>query len=776
MLMLKAHFLIAVCFMTSLTLAAESDAAREAHFRKAIEPVLKSECYRCHSSKADDVKGELKLDSKNALLKGGESGAVIVPGRANESSLVQALKHADGMAMPPNKKLSDATIADFVKWIDDGAFDPRSGEAPTFEEELKAARQHWSFQPIKRPAVPSVRDSKWGHSPIDAFVLQKLEAKQWRPVEAAARADLIRRVSFDLVGLPPTLEEVAAFLSDSAPDAYARLVDRLLASRHYGEKWATHWLDVVRFAESEGYEYDRHIPDAWRYRDFVIDALNRDKPFDQFLSEQLAGDEFDDAQATSDPRARELLSAAVFHRLGPVRRNAGNPDIALSRNEVLTERTDIIGSALLGLTVGCARCHNHKLEPITQKDYYRLQAYFAATQEHNLSLVSPGEQQAWDAETAKIKAQIAELQKQAKGLTGPQKDALDAQIETLSDQLPEPLATIPTIRNEAEKRTAMHVLKRGVWEQKGESVGPRPPSVLVADELAELPQDVARPRTRLAEWIVSKDNPLTARVIVNRIWQQHFGTGLVKSANDFGLNGERPSHPELLDWLAATFIESGWRIKQLHRAIVLSNTYCMSSASLHAPSTAAIDDPENRLLSHFSRRRLSAEEVRDAMLFVAGNINLKSGGPSVIVPVDPELVALLYKPAQWSVTKDEREHARRSIYLIAKRNLRLPFFESLDAPALLTSCGRREASTHPPQALELLNGQLANELAVVFAARLERESAGDREKLIERAFQLAIGRSATATEKARALDFLREQPASEFALALFNLNGFLYVP
>jgi len=535
-----------VWLVISAARGAEHDEARNAHFRKTIEPVLKAECFRCHSSQADDVQGGLQLDTRDALRRGGESGAAIVPGKPSESLLLQALKHADGMAMPPQKKLSDKTITDFEKWIADGAFDPRSGAAPTFEDEIKTARSHWSFRPIKKPSSPRVNDDQWVRSPLDAFVLEKLATRSWRPAQVASKEDLIRRVSFDLIGLPPTPEDIAAFVADSTPEAYERLVDRLLASRHYGEKWATHWLDVVRFAESEGYEYDRHIPDAWRYRDYVIESLHRDLPFDQFLTEQIAGDELAASKPESDPVVKQLLSAAIFHRLGPVRRNAGNPDIALSRNEVLTERTDIIGSAILGLTVGCARCHNHKLEPIAQRDYYRLQAYFAATQEHNVSLASPDDQKQWEAQTSQLKTRIAELQAKVKGLTGPQKDALDAQIEELSDQLPEPLATIPTIRNESAKRTAMHVLKRGVWEQKGEPVGPRPLSVLVPDDFTELPSDVDQPRTVLAQWLTSPENPLTARVIVNRVWQQHFGRGLVKTTNDFGLNGERPSHPELL--------------------------------------------------------------------------------------------------------------------------------------------------------------------------------------------------------------------------------------
>ncbi|MBI3865881.1 MAG: DUF1553 domain-containing protein, partial [Planctomycetia bacterium] len=495
---------------------------------------------------------------------------------------------------------------------------------------------------------------------------------------------------------------------------------------------------------------------------------NADKPFDRFVSEQIAGDEL-------DPANHEFLTASIFHRLGPVRRNAGNTDIALSRNEVLTERTDIVGAAFLGLTVGCARCHNHKLEPISQRDYYCLQAYLAATDEHNIALASAAEQSAWEAETQKLKDEIQEVKKRARVATGVEREKLNMQVEDLEDHLPPPLATIPATRNDFANRTAIHVLKRGVWENKGEAVGLRPPGILVPDDTPELAPDESRPRTRLAQWLTSPQHPLTARVIVNRLWQQHFGNGLVKTPNDFGLHGEKPSHPELLDWLAATLVENGWRLKPIHRLILLSSTYQQSCLS---PGHQEEDDrdPENRWLAHFKRRRLSAEEVRDAMLAVSGRLNVKAGGPSVVVPVDAELVGLLYKPSQWAVTADPREHDRRSVYLIAKRNLRLPFFESLDAPALQTSCARRESSTHSPQALELLNGGLSNDLARALANRLERECDGAPERIVERAFLLALGRPPTAAEKARSLMFLQEQPVGEFALAMFNLNGFLYAP
>ncbi len=425
-----------------------------------------------------------------------------------------------------------------------------------------------------------MNDSAWVRNPIDAFILAKLEERQWQPAPRAERGDWLRRVTFDVTGLPPSPEEIAEFEGDPSPRAEERVVDRLLASPRYGERWAQHWLDVVRFAESEGFEYDRHIPDAWRYRDYVIASLNRDKPFDRFVVEQIAGDEI-------APEDRECQTASIFHRLGPVRRNAGNPDIALSRNEVLTERTDIIGTAFLGLTVGCARCHNHKLEPISQKDYYRLQAYMAATEEHDINLGAPAERKTWEDQSKKIRSAIQKLQAKARRARGAEKEKLSEEIEALEDSIPPPPATIPATWNDSAHRTSIHVLKRGVWENKAEAVGPRPPSVLVADDLSELPQDVADPRSWLAHWLTSPAHPLTARVIVNRLWQHHFGAGLVKTVNDFGTKGDRPSHPELLDWLAATLVENGWRFKPIHRLILLSDTYRQSSRAGSAQSACA---------------------------------------------------------------------------------------------------------------------------------------------------------------------------------------------
>ena len=374
-----------------------------------------------------------------------------------------------------------------------------------------------------------------------------------------------------------------------------------------------------------------------------------------------------------------------------------------------------------------------------------------------------------------MKSEIQRLKELAKKAIGEEKIRLVAQIEELEDQDPVPLSTIPSTVDDFEHRTPIHVLKRGMWEKKGVAVGPRPPSVLVSANLPELPSDVRFPRTRLALWLTDPTQPLTARVIVNRLWQHHFGAGLVKTENDFGTQGDRPSHSELLDWLAATLVEKGWRLKPIHRLLVLSSTYRQSSRANRSAERERVD-PENRLLSHFTRRRFTAEEIRDNLLAVSGRLNTRIGGASVMVPVDPELIQLLYKPSQWKVTENVVEHDRRSIYLIAKRNLRLPFLEAFDAPALMASCARRESSTHAPQALELLNGRTSNDLADAFARRVERESAGDRERGIDLAFRLALGRAPTIVERKLSAEFLREQSLREFALALFNLNEFLYVP
>lgn len=647
--------------------------------------------------------------------------------------------------------------------------------AQTPSKSAASSDRHWSLNPRATPAVPHFEDSAgrtWVRNPVDAFVLTRLRAAQLSPAGEADRPTLLRRVTFDLTGLPPTPAELSAYVNDRDDRALERVVDRLLSSSAYGERWGQHWLDVVRFAETEGFEYDRLHAGAWRYRDYVIESLNRDKPYDQFVREQIAGDEL-------EPENRELQIAAGFHRLGPVRRNAGNQELAFSRHEVLTEMTDIVGTAFLGLTVGCARCHDHMFDEIPQVDYYRLQAFFAATQEHDIVLAPASAQATWKTETDKLRQQIKKLERALPGLTGAARAAAEQELRVCERKLPPPLPTVNSVQNVASQRTPVHLLFRGNTDRPGRLVGPRFLTLLdrpdsSEQKAGELPVDLPQPKTSLARWLTRPDHPLTARVIVNRIWQRHFGRGLVETPNDFGVNGREPTHPELLDWLANDFVAGGWKLKRLHRLIVLSSVYRQSSRPVD-PAASEKRDADNRLLSHFSRRRLSAEEIRDAMLLASGQLNRKAGGPSVIVPVDSDLVQLLYEPSQWAVNANQHEHDRRSIYLIAKRNLKLPFLEMFDQPDAQTSCARRESSTHALQALELLNGSLSNRLALAFAKRLTTDGAADPGRQVQQVCELAIGRTATVREQAIGCEFLRTQPLSEFCLAIFNWNAFLYV-
>jgi hypothetical protein len=646
------------------------------------------------------------------------------------------------------------------------AADP--GGAPARDALPAGAEEHWAFRPPERRPPAAVADRDWPRTFVDSFVLARLEREGLAPAPAASAARLLRRLSFDLTGLPPSPAEIAAFEGDAAPDAAERLVDRLLGSPRHGERWAQHWLDVVRYAESEGFEYDRPLHGAWRYRDEVIGAFNADRPFDRFLAEQLAGDEI-------DPQDLELRAAAGFLRLGPVRRNAGNQEVAASRDEVLGERTDTIGAAFLGLSVGCARCHDHKFDPLSQKEYFQLQAFLASTAEEDLPLAGTAEVAAWKARHDEVAAEVAGLEKQLESAGAEAKPELRERLAAARGRLPAPLPSILSVRDAAAP-LPVHVLLRGDFQQRGEAVGMRLPRFLARGEAPELALATPNPRLLLARWLTDASHPLTARVLVNRVWQHHFGLGLVRTANDFGRNGDRPSHPELLDTLARVFADDcGWRWKPLHRAVVLSAAYRQAGPAAGA-SAGAARDPENRLLSGFPRRRLSAEEVRDAMLAAAGSLNLQAGGESVVLPVEPELVGLLYDPKQWVATADPRQHFRRSVYLLAKRNLRLPFLEVLDQPPSQASCARREASTHALQALELLNGALANELAARFADRLRAGAgAAARERQVELAFLLAAGRRPSPGEAGAALEFLEREPLEELALAMFNLNTFIYV-
>jgi hypothetical protein len=723
-------------------------------------------------------------------------------------------------------------------------------------EPAAVGRVHWAFRRPFRPPMPAVRDSAWVRTAADAFILARLEQAGLRPAPAADRAALLRRVTFDLTGLPPTPEEVEDFLRDRRPDAYVRMVDRLLSSPAYGERWAQHWLDVVRYAESNGYELDADRPHAWRYRDWVIRAFNDDLPFDKFLTEQLAGDLL---LCGYDPRAKAAsLVATGFNRCGPVHLVAGNTDPEVNRNEVLTEMTDAIGSAFLGLTLGCARCHDHKFDPIAQRDYYGLQAFFAATVPKEVDIASAAEKESHRRRVEEIRAQTAPLNKQIAELEAPYRARLSAaKHAALEPAYREALATDPKKRTAAQKKLAAdaepliklswddvvealspadrerraqlrarihdleaqappppaeawavrdttpapptHVLKRGNPHRKGVRVEPGFPAVL-----AGLAEGRGTDRLALARWLSRPEHPLTARVLVNRLWQHLFGRGLLGTPNDFGVRGEAPTHPELLDWLACEFVEHGNSIKHVQRLLVLSSTYCQDSRG--DASAARQIDPDNRLLWQQNRRRLEGEALRDHALAVSGVLNRAQGGPMVRVPLEPEVYDLIFTEGEpdnlWPVTPDRREHARRSIYLFAKRNVRLPLFEAFDRPDTLTSCPVRPVSTFAPQALILMNGPFLQEQSKAFAARLLRECGPDADRQIDRAYRLALARPPRPRERDTARAFLRDQaellggqlragrpagapnsvdPAAaaalaDFCLALLNRNEFIYIP
>lgn len=711
---------------------------------------------------------------------------------------------------------------------------PALSEAPLTAED----RQHWAFRPRQRTAPPDVKDPAWARTPVDRFVLARLDQAGLRPAPPADKSALIRRITFDLTGLPPTPDEIRAFLNDAAPDAYERLIDRLLASPAYGERWASHWLDLARFAETDGFEHDFVRPNAWRYRDWVIEALNTDLPFDEFVRQQLAGDEL----APDDPAA---AIATGFLLCGP-----DMPDLNLQqerRHNVLNEMTATVGSVFLGLQLGCAQCHDHKYDPLSQADFYRLRAFFdgaAIFKDHPIP--SPAELQQYNAaETARgpaakvLELQIREIEDAARTRLrekNPDLQPTSSQVlaafseqesKIRADLLAQrartgKLPTLPLGRVVREGQPQpSHLMIRGDFRRPGAAVTAAFPRI--ADGTREVPpavpddQRISGHRTELARWLTRPDHPLTTRVIVNRLWQFHFGEGLVRSASDFGRMGDEPSHPELLDWLATELPLQGWSLKRMHRLLLRSATYRQASRldssdpiGGRADATSAgwkrslQIDPDNRLLSRRNRRRLDGEEIRDAMLAVSDSLNSRRGGPGVRPPVPTELVSTLLKD-QWTVSLDPEDYRRRSIYLFVRRNLRYPLFEAFDRPDTNASCPQRNVSTIAPQALMLLNSELSLAAARDLCSYLYRQADASADARAELAFLRTLGRTPTRDEQQFARAFLSVQvarlkaqarPAAGLALpetlpegadpdaaaaltglclSLFNLNEFVYV-
>jgi len=707
--------------------SAPADAEKAAFFTDRVEPILKNHCAKCHGAE-DKIRGGLRLDSREAVLKGGDLGPAVELDAPEESLLLEALRY-EGLEMPPSGRLPDDDVQTIVRWIEMGLpWAAGADSAPLAdahdEPESIARSDDWPFDAIVRPPVPAVKESGWVRGPIDAFVLAKLEAEGLAPAPEADRRTLIRRLSYDLTGLPPSPQEVEAFVGDESTDAYERLVDRLLASPHYGEAWGRHWLDLVGYGETNGYERDSAKPFVWRYRDYVIAAFNDDKPYDQFIHEQLAGDEI----------APDSLGAQVatgYYRLGLW--DDEPADRPQARYDMLDGIVSTTGQVFLGMTIGCARCHDHKRDPIPQTDYYRLLAFF----------IDMGDQTG--------------LEVHPFGENG---------VKVLS------------VREKG--RAEPHVLLRGNPYLVGPKVEPGVPEAIDSGETTFTGEPGKR--RALAEWLTDRRNPMTARVFANRLWQYHFGRGIVPTPNDFGALGEPATHPELLDWLAAELMDGGWTVKRMHRMILLSSAYRMSSK---ASAEGLARDPANQWFWRFPMRRLTAEEVRDAILAASGELNLKAGGPSVRPPIPAEVLAGQSVPGQgWDVSPPD-EAARRSVYVHVKRSLLVPILATHDAADTDSSCPVRYTTTVPTQALGLLNGSFSNEQAALFARRLEAECSGDLADQIRRAIVLTTNREPRPDELARDVAFARSlrteaglsahDALTQYCLLVLNANEFLYL-
>ncbi len=830
-----------------------------------VVSVFQNHCIRCHGA---DRKSGLDLRTRETVLQGGMRGAAIVPGNSKDSLLYQYISGAKSPRMPIGGELDEDDIEVMASWIDKGAVWPAALTIkplpPNFKEKEITAehRQYWAFVKPVRPAIPTIRNPQSKlRNPIDAFILAELQKHNLLPSVLADKATLLRRVTFDLTGLPPTPEELKAFLADKSANAYETVVDRLLASPRYGERWAQHWLDVVRFAETNGFELDADRPQAWRYRDYVVNALNADKPYDRFLQEQIAGDEL-------DPTNFEVQVATGFLRAGPQHVVAGNLDKAELRQEYLTETMLGLGSGVMGLTIGCARCHDHKFDPILQSDFYKLQTFFAATDNIDFSNASDTEKEAYKAALKPHEEKLKAIKEQLKAIEKPfveklkaekrsklepkylqaletpkdkrtdvqkeeAKDAermLDVKYEELLMVLPEdvkkpraqlrrqmhdldwsaptPLPKALAVSDRLDPVPAMYVFRGGEVHSPTREVKPQFPQVLSPinareqAEIAAVGKSTGR-RTALAKWLTSPDHPLTARVMVNRLWQHHFGRGLVATPNDFGRNSAGVTNQPLLDWLATEFVARGWSLKAMHKLMVMSATYQQSSA----PNPQSVD-PDNNLLWRANRQRLDSEALRDAMLAVTGTLNEQRGGPSIRVPLEPEVVENVFTEAEpdnlWPVHPDAKQHTRRSLYLLRKRNVKLPMLVAFDTPDLMSVCGARNVSVHSLQALTLLNSDFMQGQSRALATRLLREHVSERVR-IARLYELTLGRTPRSDEfnatqaflkthitilrarKARGetivavpdvpktIDAITAAAWVDLCLATLNLNEFVYV-
>jgi mono/diheme cytochrome c family protein len=807
-LAISAISILAAAAYLSNEALASSPTATTVDFEHQIAPILLRNCSGCHNP--SDKAGGLNLLARETAFAAGKSGeTAIKPGDIDESYIITRIEAGE---MPPKgkgKPLSGDQIATLKRWIESGAAWPKERVLNPFEltTATRAGRDWWSLKPLSEAAPPSVKNRAWVRNAVDSFVLAQLEEKQLSPAPPAEKGTLLRRVTFDLIGLPPTPAEMAAFLADDSPEAYERVVDRLLASPHYGERWARNWLDVVRFGESQGFEYDRQRPNAYRYRDWVIAAFNDDLPYDEFTRLQLAGD----VLRPGDPDA---VVATGYLVAGPWDEAGQNQQSAAMKAVVREdELEDLVGTTMqtfLGLTANCARCHDHKFDPISQVDYYRLCSALSGVRHGERECLAAGGKAAVDSRRHALDSEVSRLEGQLAALEDPirrrwlaanqKRDEVCASAvgpptipveDILAGLSPEQLrereqlvAQLSLVRMRQELLSSgpvyavkprppepTHVLARGNPAQRGDLVSPggiAAASLGVADLGLASDAPEAERRVKLAEWITGPAAPLAARVMANRLWHYHFGVGIVDTPNDFGFNGGRPTHPELLDWLARQLIRGKWSIKRLQRTILLSAAYRQTGRV--SPEALKVD-ADNRLLWRKSPLRLEAEAIRDAMLMTSGQLNPTMGGPGYRDFKTREFGSTLYQ----SIDPVGYEFNRRTIYRCWIRSGTNRFLDVFDCPDPSTTTPKRLTTTTPLQALGLWNNSLVLRMADSFAERLRREVGADERRQIELAYELAFAREPDAGELKIAVDFVRKNGLPAFCRVIFNSNEFLYV-
>lgn len=767
----------AVLILSCLVLTTKGLHADEgiAFFESKIRPLLAEHCYECHSVRAKKVKGGLLLDSRAALLKGGDSGPALVPGKPDESLLLKALSYRDSdLQMPPDDRLDESDIGAVRKWIAMGAPDPRDGPAGEVKEEkgidYAKARSSWVYQRPKAHELPIVKNPSWARRGLDHFVLSKIEEKKLAPAPQADRRTLVRRAYLDLHGLPPTTEQVQAFLLDNRENAWERLIDELLASPRYGERWGRHWLDVARYADSNGMDENIAHPNAWRYRDYVIRSFNAGKPFNQFIVEQLAGDLLPSKDLA---QRRDQITGLGFLSVGPKMLACDDP--AKMRRDIVDEQIDTMGRAFMGMTLGCARCHDHKFDPIPTADYYGLAGIFLSTKtltkysvvahyhQHNLTEPSVRERH----------QKIGELSKRRNNKKTPkeEKEKLKGEIEALKKDLPSQHLVMGVREEEKIADTKVHL--RGNYLTLGEEVPRRLLTVIAGENQNALPKEQSG-RLELARWIASDEHPLTARVIANRLWRWHFGRGIVSTPDNFGVLGAKPTHPELLDHLANFLIKSKWSLKALHREIMSSATYRQSALA----AASQEQDPGNELFARWVLRRVEAEVLRDSILYKSNRLDLTMGGG--MLKKGPTEYASRGSLAEWI------KLTRRTVYLPVLRSGGYEGMNAFDFADPSVIDGNRRSSTVTPQALFLMNSPLVHQSSADLAKIMVGATGGATEE--QRVGWMTMhlyGRTPRSAEISRGARFIRsyrtkvdgseEKAWAAYARVLFASNEFLYI-